>query len=96
MTIEDIAKTLVEYCNTGQEARGLDELYAPHAVSVEAMVPPDSDLIGREVTGVQLFKREGVRLVDVVRRDLSLRRNLSGVTLQVGDRVILRTEMTEL
>ncbi|NRA98504.1 MAG: nuclear transport factor 2 family protein [Rhodobacteraceae bacterium] len=43
MTIEDIAKTLVEYCNTGQEARGLDELYAPHAVSVEAMVPPDSD-----------------------------------------------------
>ena len=62
----------------------------------EAVIPPDSNLIGREVTGVQLFKREGVRLVDVVRGDLSLRRNLSGVQLQVGDRVVLRTAMTEL
>ncbi|NIZ10962.1 SLC13 family permease [Pseudooceanicola sp. HF7] len=62
----------------------------------EAVVPPDSNLIGREVTGVQLFKRDGVRLVDVVRGDDSLRHNLKGVELQVGDRVVLRTEMTEL
>ncbi|MDF0599884.1 SLC13 family permease [Psychromarinibacter sp. C21-152] len=62
----------------------------------EAVIPPDSNLIGREVTGVQLFKREGVRLVDVIRGDESLRRNLDGVTLQVGDRVVLRTQMTEL
>lgn len=62
----------------------------------EAVIPPDSDLIGREVTGVQLFKRDGVRLVDVVRGDVSLRRNLKGVELQVGDRVVLRTQMTEL
>ncbi len=62
----------------------------------EAVIPPDSNLIGREVTGVQLFKRDGVRLIDVVRGDTSLRRNLKGVALQVGDRVILRTEMTEL
>ncbi len=62
----------------------------------EAVIPPESNLIGREVLGVQLFKREGVRLVDVVRGDKSLRRNLKAVTLQVGDRVVLRTEMTEL
>ncbi|ARU01454.1 SLC13 family permease [Yoonia vestfoldensis] len=62
----------------------------------EAVIPPDSNLIGREVTGVQLFKRDGVRLIDVVRGDLSLRRDLANVTLQLGDRVILRTEMTEL
>ena len=62
----------------------------------EAVIPPDSNLIGREVLGVQLFKREGVRLVDVVRGDASLRRNLDGVELQVGDRVVLRTQMTEL
>ncbi|MFP4043748.1 MAG: SLC13 family permease [Rhodosalinus sp.] len=62
----------------------------------EAVIPPDSNLIGREVLGVQLFKREGVRLVDVIRGDESLRRNLEGVTLQVGDRVVLRTQMTEL
>ncbi|MEM6886850.1 MAG: SLC13 family permease [Pseudomonadota bacterium] len=62
----------------------------------EAVIPPDSNLVGREVTGVQLFKRPGVRLVDVVRGDQSLRRNLAGVELQVGDRVVLRTQMTEL
>ena len=62
----------------------------------EAVIPPESNLIGREVLGVQLFKREGVRLIDVVRGDVSLRRNLQGVELQVGDRVVLRTQMTEL
>ena len=62
----------------------------------EAVIPPGSNLIGREVSGVQLFKRDGVRLIDVVRGDVSLRRNLKEVTLQVSDRVILRTEMTEL
>ncbi|WP_417816652.1 SLC13 family permease [Tritonibacter scottomollicae] len=62
----------------------------------EAVIPPDSNLIGREVTGVQLFKRPGVRLIDVIRGDDSLRRNLEGVQLQVGDRVVLRTKMTEL
>lgn len=62
----------------------------------EAVIPPESNLVGREVTGVQLFKRDGVRLIDVIRGDASLRRNLKGVSLQVGDRVVLRTEMTEL
>jgi di/tricarboxylate transporter len=62
----------------------------------EAVIPPDSNLIGREVMGVQLFKRDGVRLVDVVRGDQSLRRNLNDVVLQTGDRVVLRTQMTEL
>ena len=62
----------------------------------EAVIPPDSNLIGREVTGVQLFKREGVRLIDVIRGDQSLRRELNGVVLEVGDRVVLRTQMAEL
>ena len=62
----------------------------------EAVIPPESNLIGREVLDVKLFKREGVRLVDVIRGDQSLRRQLQGVTLQIGDRVVLRTEMTEL
>ena len=62
----------------------------------EAIIPPESNLIGREVMGVQLFKREGVRLIDVVRGDTSLRRNLKDVSLQVGDRVVLRSRISEL
>ncbi len=62
----------------------------------EAVIPPDSNLIGREVLDVKLFKREGVRLIDVMRGDASLRRNLKDVILQTGDRVVLRTQMAEL
>lgn len=62
----------------------------------EAVIPPESNLIGRDVLSVQLFKRDGVRLIDVIRGDQSLRRNLEAVQLQVGDRVVLRTQMTEL
>ena len=62
----------------------------------EAIIPKDSNLIGREVLDVQLFKRDGVRLIDVIRGDASLRRNLKSVLLKKGDRVVLRTAMSEL
>ena len=62
----------------------------------EVAIPPDSNLIGRQVLDVKLFQREGVRLVDVIRGDASLRREFESVTLQEGDRVVLRTAMTEL
>jgi di/tricarboxylate transporter len=62
----------------------------------EVAVPEDSSLIGKAVMDVDIFKREGVRVIDVLRGDASLRRDLSGVSLEAGDRVVLRTEMAEL
>ena len=62
----------------------------------EVAVPEDSTLVGQPVMDVDLFKRDGVRLIDVLRGDASLRRDLAPVVLQAGDRVVLRTEMTEL
>ena len=62
----------------------------------EVAVPEDSTLIGQAVQDVDIFKREGVRVIDVLRGDASLRRDLTGVTLAGGDRVVLRTEMAEL
>ncbi|WP_435259758.1 SLC13 family permease [Thioclava sp. FR2] len=62
----------------------------------EVAVPEDSSLIGQKVVDIDLFKRDGVRLIDVLRGDLSLRRELAPVVLEAGDRVVLRTEMTEL
>ncbi|GIT96124.1 sodium:sulfate symporter [Jannaschia pagri] len=62
----------------------------------EAVIPQGSNLIDRQALDVKLFQRDGVRLIDVVRGDASLRRNLRDVTLQMGDRVILRTEIAEL
>ena len=62
----------------------------------EVVIPVDSSLIDRQVTRVELFKRDGVRLIDVVRAEVSLRRDLAAVTLRAGDRVVLRTQIAEL
>lgn len=62
----------------------------------EVAVPEGSELIGQIVTEIDLFAREGVRLVDVLRGDKSLRRRLATVALEEGDRVVLRTEMGEV
>ncbi|MGO4916277.1 SLC13 family permease [Pseudogemmobacter sp. W21_MBD1_M6] len=62
----------------------------------EVALPEDSNLIGQMVMDVDLFKREGVRVIDVLRGDASLRRDLVAVALEAGDRVVLRTEMAEL
>ncbi len=62
----------------------------------EVVIPEGSELIGRKVAEVARFRRDGVRLVDVLRGDASLRRDLGSVVLEAGDRVVLRTEMAEL
>ena len=62
----------------------------------EVVVPEGSNLIGEKVMEVGLFKREGMRVIDVLRGEESLRRQFPDVTLSEGDRVVLRTEMNEL
>lgn len=62
----------------------------------EVAIPEDSQLVGQLVLDVAQFKRSGVRVIDVLRGDASLRRDLAPVVLAVGDRVVLRTEMSEL
>ncbi len=62
----------------------------------EVAIPEDSVLVGKRILDVQQFKRNGVRAIDVLRGDASLRRDMNGVVLEAGDRVVLRTEMSEL
>ena len=62
----------------------------------ELAVPQDSSLVGQKAVDVALFKREAVRLIDVLRGDASLRRDLASVVLEPGDRVVLRSEMADL
>ncbi|MBC58147.1 MAG: dATP pyrophosphohydrolase [Confluentimicrobium sp.] len=62
----------------------------------EVAIPEDSELVGMPVMTVDLFRREGVRLIDVLRGDASLRRDLKSVLIEPGDRIVLRTEMSEL
>ena len=62
----------------------------------EVVIPPRSTLIGASVADVAAFQRDGVRLFDVIRAERSLRKMLGSVVLQTGDRVVLRTQMSEL
>jgi len=62
----------------------------------EVALPEDSALIGQKLTQIDVFKRDGVRAVDVLRGDLSLRRNMEAVYLEAGDRVVLRSKIGEL
>ena len=62
----------------------------------EVAIPEGSAFIGQNPVEIDLFKRGGARVIDVLRGDLSLRRNMAEVVLEEGDRVVLRTPMAEL
>jgi len=49
------AKQLTAYCQSGEEDKGLDELYAKDCVSVEALEMPGGPM-GREAQGVEEIK----------------------------------------
>lgn len=53
MTTEEIAKKLVAHCEAHTEMQGLDELYHPDAVSVEAMMPEGMDPVTKGVAGIR-------------------------------------------
>lgn len=63
----------------------------------EVAIPESSRLVGRKLAEVDIFKREGARVIDVLRGDASLRwGDMSAVELQAGDRVVLRTQISEV
>ncbi|TRD18906.1 SLC13 family permease [Palleronia caenipelagi] len=62
----------------------------------EVAIPEGSSLVGESVLDVDIFRTGGGRVIDVLRGDASLRRDMKSVVLEVGDRVVLRTEMAEL
>ena len=62
----------------------------------EVALPEGSALIGKRLDEVDIFKRDTARVIDVLRGDASLRRDLAAVVLEQGDRVVLRTPMSEV
>ena len=62
----------------------------------QVAIPHDSALIGQKITDATVLSRPDIRVVDVIRGDESLRRNLGAVILAAGDRLVLRTNVGEL
>ncbi|HSK40731.1 MAG TPA: SLC13 family permease, partial [Arenibaculum sp.] len=62
----------------------------------EVIVPPHSALIGRTLAEAKLANLSGARVIDVVRNDNSLRREIDGVRLEAGDRLVMKTGVAGL
>lgn len=53
MRTQEIAQKLFDHCKNHTEAQGLDELYAPNAVSVEAMSPEGVSPVSEGVDAIK-------------------------------------------
>ncbi|QIE57742.1 SLC13 family permease [Pikeienuella piscinae] len=62
----------------------------------QVAVTENSPLIGEKPLTFDLFQREGMRVIDVLRGDASLRRDFPSVTFEAGDVVVIRCGMDEL
>ena len=66
------------------------------AWTTELFLPEDSPLIGKPLAEIGAFERSGTRVIDVLRGELSLRRELASLHLEAGDRIVVRTRDTEI
>lgn len=53
MDTKEIAEKLCQHCQNQTEAQGLDELYAPDAVSIEPMAPEGMDPVSNGVEAIK-------------------------------------------
>ncbi len=62
----------------------------------EVLVPHDSSLVGKTLKSAGLSRRNNIEVVDVIRHDVSLRREMRDVVLAPGDRIVLRTQAADV
>jgi di/tricarboxylate transporter len=62
----------------------------------EVLIPYGSPLVGKSLAAAGLTPERGAHVVDVIRRDRSLRYSLGEVALDAGDRVVLRTKASDV
>ncbi|MCF4167617.1 SLC13 family permease [Zavarzinia compransoris] len=63
---------------------------------VEVLIPPDSRMIGQNPASVRVFQGPDRRVVDVIRGDESLRRDMDSVVLGAGDIVVLKSAVANV
>ena len=68
-----------------------DPKFTTEVVAIEG-----SAIIGQHPLEIDFFRQQGMRVIDVLRGDASLRRDFASVTIQVGDRIVIRTGVDEL
>jgi di/tricarboxylate transporter len=62
----------------------------------QILIPLQSDLVGKKITETGFTAEKGFTVIDVFREGLSLRSNLKEIVLQPGDRMVLRSPVSEM
>lgn len=62
----------------------------------QILIPLESDLIGKTISETGFTTEKGFTVIDVFREGQSLRANLKGLVLQAGDRMVLRSPVSEM
>lgn len=63
---------------------------------VEVLIPFGSPIIGQNPSTIRLFQGQDRRIVDVIRGDASLRRDMDSVVLHAGDIIVLRSAVANV
>lgn len=62
----------------------------------QILIPIDSELVGRTLAETGFTAAKGFSVIDVFREGLSLRADLKSIVLQPGDRIVLRSPVSEM
>jgi di/tricarboxylate transporter len=62
----------------------------------QILIPLSSDLVGKKISETGFTAEKGFTVIDVFREGLSLRTNLKEIVLQAGDRMVLRSPVSEM
>lgn len=62
----------------------------------QILVPFDSVLVGRTLAETGFDEDKGFNIIDVFRQNVSLRDNLSDVRIKAGDRIVMRSRVSEM
>jgi di/tricarboxylate transporter len=62
----------------------------------QILIPIDSELVGKTLAETGFTASKGFSVIDVFREGLSLRANLKSIVLQPGDRIVLRSPVSEM
>lgn len=62
----------------------------------QILIPIDSALVGRTIAETGFTASKGFTVIDVFREGLSLRHNLASIVIRAGDRIVLRSPVSEM
>jgi len=62
----------------------------------DVLIPIDSPLIGKPLGDAGFTEDRGFRVIDVIRRDISLAWRMKDLELEAGDRLVIRSKMDDM